>query len=334
LEPAAGQGSNLRRNVFLTGATGFIGARLAAALRERGDDVRALVRSPEKAGALRELGCEIVAGELSDIEPSLLEGCDALVHSAAVYQVGVSASQAGAMRNVNVGGTEQTLDAAVSAGVGRIVYVSTVNTFGDTKDAVVDESYVRPADSFVSAYDETKWLAHEAAKRRIEAGAPIMIAMPGLVYGPGDTSQMGEQIRSAMAGKLPFLSFPTLGVNAVYVDDVVQGILLALEGGRIGEDYVLGGELTRARDLIAAAAQAAGRRPPRFSLQTALIRLAGPLGRTRLGPALGVPPNVAELIAATDGVTYWASDEKARTELGYAPRGLATGMAETFRAGA
>jgi nucleoside-diphosphate-sugar epimerase len=320
--------------IFLTGATGFIGSRLAAVLRERGDDVRALVRSPAKSDALRELGCELVAGDLLAVEAGMLEGCDAAVHSAAVYRVGVAASQAADMREVNVGGTERVLDAATAAGVGRIVYVSTVNGFGDTRGAVVDESYVRPAGSFVSAYDETKWEAHEAARRRIEVGAPIVVAMPGLVYGPGDTSQMGEQIRSAMAGKLPYLSFPTLGVNAVYVDDVVQGILLALAAGRIGEDYVLGGELTRARDLIAAAAQAAGRRPPRFSLPTSLIRLTGPLGRTRLGPTLGVPPNVAELIAATDGVTYWASDEKARTELGYAPRSLAAGMAETFRAGA
>ena len=334
LEPSAGQGSGVRRNVFLTGATGFIGARLAAALRERGDEVRALVRSPEKAGALRELGCEVVAGELSDIEPSMLEGCDALVHSAAAYQVGVSASQAEAMRGVNVGGTEQTLDAAVSAGINRIVYVSTVNTFGDTKGAVVDETYVRPANSFVSAYDETKWLAHEAVKRRIEAGAPIMIAMPGLVYGPGDTSQMGEQIRSAMAGKLPYLGFPTLGANAVHVDDVVQGILLLLDGGAIGEAYVLGGEVTRAHDLIGAAAHAAGKRPPRFSMPTWVIRLSAPLGRTSIGSSLGLPANVVELIAATDGVTYWASDNKARTQLGYAPRNLATGMAETFRDGA
>jgi dihydroflavonol-4-reductase len=320
--------------VFLTGSTGFIGSKLAVALRERGDAVVALVRSPAKAGALIDLGCEIVAGELSDIEPSMLEGCDALVHSAAVYHVGVSASQAEAMRDANVGGTEQTLDAAISAGVGRIVYVSTVNTFGDTKGAVVDESYVRPADSFVSAYDETKWLAHQAAKRRIDAGGPIMIAMPGLVYGPGDTSQMGQQIRSAMAGKLPYVGFPTLGVNAVHVDDVVQGILLMLDRGAIGAEYVLGGQLTRARELIGAAARAAGKRAPRFTMPTWVIRLSAPLGRTGVGSSLGIPANVRELISASDGVTYWATDAKARTDLEYSPRSLATGMAETSRDGA
>jgi nucleoside-diphosphate-sugar epimerase len=198
----------------------------------------------------------------------------------------------------------------------------------------VDQIYVRPPGSFVSVYDETKWEAHEAARRRAEAGATVVVAMPGLVYSPGDTSQMGEQVRGAMAGKLPYLSFPALGMNAVYVEDVVRGILLVLDRGRVGQDYVLGGELTRAREFVAAAAQAAGRRPPRLTMPTWAIRLSGPLGRTGLGSRLGIPPNVGELISATDGVTYWARDDKARSELGYAPRDLAAGMAETFRRGA
>jgi dihydroflavonol-4-reductase len=320
--------------VFLTGATGFIGSSVAEALRERGDEVRALVRSPEKATALRGLGCELIRGDLRDVSEEVLSGCDAVVHSAAVYKVGVTHSEAEAMREANVGGTERVLDAAIAAGAGRIVCVSTVNGFGDTKGAVVDETYVRPPGSFVSAYDETKWEAHEAARRRAEAGAPVVVAMPGLVYGPGDTSQMGEQVRRAMAGTLPYLSFPALGVNAVYVEDVVRGILLVLDRGRVGEDYVLGGEITRARELVAAAAQAAGRRPPRLTMPTWAIRLSGPLGRTPIGARLGMPPNVGELITATDGVTYWACDDKARAELGYAPRDLAAGMAETFRRGA
>ena len=318
--------------IFLTGATGFIGSKLAASIRARGDDVRVLVRSPDKAGALRELGCELVAGDLGSIEASMLDGCDGLIHSAAVYRVGVTAEEAVGMREINVVGTERTLDAAISAGVGRIVYVSTVNDFGDTKGAVVDETYVRPTDSFVSAYDRTKWEAHEAAVARIATDAPIVIAMPGLVYGPGDTSQMGTQLRAAMRGKLPYVGFPTLGVNAVHGDDVVAGIMLALDRGRVGEAYVLGGEIARARDLIAAAARAAGKKPPRFALPTWMIRLTSPLGGTGLGARFDLPSNVAEMITATDGVTYWATDQKARTELGYAPRDLATGMADTFSA--
>lgn len=96
---------------------------------------------------------------------------------------------------------------------------------------------------------------------------------------------------------------------------------------------MLGGEITRARDLITAADHAGGKKPPRITLPTWMIRLTSPLGGTGLGTKFDLPSNVGEMITATDGVTYWATDEKARTDLGYSPRSLATGMAETFRDG-
>jgi nucleoside-diphosphate-sugar epimerase len=89
----------------------------------------------------------------------------------------------------------------------------------------------------------------------------VLIALPGLVCGPGDTSQMGDQIRRAMAGNLPYVVFPTLGVNAVHVDDVVDGILLVTERGRLGQAFVLGGEITCARTIIDLAARVAAAEP-------------------------------------------------------------------------
>src|SRR6188472_780152 len=125
---------------FVTGGTGFIGGRLIRKLRERGDDVVALVRSPEKANALRELGCELVEGDLSDDDAIRqgVQGCDAVFHVAAVYKVGIPKSEHEAMREANVHGTERVLDAAVDAGVKRIVYVSTVGVFGNTHRKIVD----------------------------------------------------------------------------------------------------------------------------------------------------------------------------------------------------
>jgi nucleoside-diphosphate-sugar epimerase len=318
---------------FVTGATGFIGGRLARRLRERGDEVVALVRSRSRAGELERLGCELVEGDLADADALArgVHGCDAAFHAAAQYRVGIRPSEAAAMRAVNVAGTERVLDAAAAAGVSRIVYVSTVNAFGDTKGRVVDETYERPGADFVSVYDETKYLAHRAARDRIAAGAPILIALPGAVYGPGDTSQIGEQIRRAQAGTLRYVTFPSLGCSAVHVDDVAAGLELIHDRGRVGESYVLGGELTTMRALIAAAAAAAGRRPPRLTMPTPLVRLTAPIAPL-LGPRLGLPPNLRELVAASDGVTYWASDAKARRELGYSPRELATGLRETAAA--
>jgi dihydroflavonol-4-reductase len=116
-----------------------------------------------------------------------------------------------------------------------------------------------------------------------------------------------------------------VGLNFVHVDDVAEGIVLALDRGRIGESYVLGGELATLREVLATAARLAGRRPPRFELPAWAVKGAIPLGPL-VGRAMGTGPNLRELIAAADSVTYWASDEKARRELGYAPRDLEAGL--------
>jgi nucleoside-diphosphate-sugar epimerase len=315
---------------FVTGGTGFVGSRLVHRLLERGDDVVALARLPERANLP---GAEIVKGDLSDRGrlAYAMAGSDAVFHLAADYRLGIRRSERPAMWETNVTGTENVLDAAVEAGVGRIVYVSTVNAFGNTRGRVVDESYDRPPDDYISTYDETKHRAHRAASERIAAGAPILIAQPGVVYGPGDHSVAGGQIAQAAAGKLRYVSFPELGMNVVYVDDVVAGILLVHDRGRIGESYVLGGEVTTMRALIDAAAAAAGRRPPRLTMPTVLMRPLVPFGPL-VARVLGTPPNLGELISACEGVTYWASDAKARSELGYSPRGLQEGLRLTVGA--
>src|SRR5919199_64753 len=196
---------------FVTGATGFIGGHVARKLRERGDEVVALVRSPEKATALRELGCELVAGDLSDA-PAIRRGCegaDSVFHIGAVYKVGIPAKEREPMYDANVRGTERVLDAAMEAGVRRIVYVSTVNVFGNTNGQVVDESYRRDeSEGFLSCYDETKYRSHEVAEDRIGKGYPIVIVQPGGVYGPGDHSEVGNMLEQAATGKLKLKMFP------------------------------------------------------------------------------------------------------------------------------
>jgi dihydroflavonol-4-reductase len=318
---------------FLTGGTGFIGERLVKRLRDRGDEVVALVRSREKGSKLEQAGASLVIGDLSssDAIRSGLEGCDAAFHVAAVYKVGIPESEHEAMYDANVRGTERVLDAAFQAGVSRIVYVSTVNVFGNTRGETVDESYERPGDDFVSYYDETKYLSHQVAKDRIAKGAPIVIVQPGGVYGPGDHSEVGNVIDQTRTGKLFALPFAGLGLNLVYVDDVADGILLAHDKGKVGESYVLGGEIATMRDLVQKTAEIAGRKPPKREMPTGLIKMVAPAGPL-VGKMMGFPPNFRELISASDGVTYWAKDDKARRELGYAPRDLDTGLRQTLEA--
>jgi nucleoside-diphosphate-sugar epimerase len=243
-----------------------------------------------------------------------------------MYEVGIARERRSAMYETNVHGTENVLDAASDAHVSRIVYVSTVNVFGNTHGKVVDETYVRPGGDYVSAYDWTKHVAHEVARDRIERGVPIVIVQPGAVYGPGDHSALGGQLEQVRRGTLQFRALSGVGVNAVHVDDAAEGILLANEHGRVGESYVLGGEITTLDEMIDMVARLSGRTPPRLRLPTALVKLAIPAGPL-LGRVMGTGPNLRELISASDGVTYWASDGKARRELGYEPRSLEAGLA-------
>ena len=192
-----------------------------------------------------------------------MRGADALIHAAGSYRIGVKPSERAAMRDANVGTTERVLDAAVEVSVPRIVYISTVNAFGDTKGQVVDETYRRDlADGFLSWYDETKFRAHEIAEARIAGGAPIVIVQPSQVYGPHDHTAASAQLGEAFAGRLAYTAFGSCGLGWVHVEDLSRGSLTALERGRAGEAYVLSGPRHRLGDAVAiAAAPVVGVRP-------------------------------------------------------------------------
>ena len=296
--------------------------------------MRAYVRSAEKGRALEQIGCELVIGDLSDSGAIAtgLEGCDAAIHGAAVYEVGIPQSEHRAMYEANVLGTERVLRAALEAGTPKVVYVSTVGAFGNTHGEVVDETYEHPGKDFTSYYEQTKYEAHQIAKRLIaEEGLPCVIVQPGGVYGPDDHSAIGSQINQFLAGKMPLMAFPDLGMNMVHVDDVAAGILLALDKGKPGEAYVLGGEITTMREMIATVGRVADRKPPTRSFPTPLLKALTPVGPL-VGKVMNQRPNLRELISSADGVTFWAKHDKAIAELGYSPRGLEEGMRETLAA--
>jgi len=318
--------------VFVTGGTGFIGGHVARRLRERGDEVRALVRSPDKGAALTELGCELVPGTLSnkDAIRAGMEGCDAAIHGAAVYEVGIPSSEHQAMYEANVIGTENVLRAALEAKLDRVVYISTVGAFGNTKGQVVDESYQHPSAGYTSYYEETKVEAHRLATRLIaEEALPCVIVQPGGVYGPEDHSAVGRQMNQFLAGRMPLIAFPDLGFNMVHVDDVAAGVLLALDKGKVGEAYVLGGQITTMRELIQTLARAAGKKAPTRTLPTGVMKAMTPIGPI-VGKVMNQGPNLRELINSADNVTFWAKHDKAIAELGYSPRGLEQGLRDTL----
>lgn len=319
--------------VFQTGATGFIGGEVARRLRARGDDVVALVRSPKKAADLKTLGVTPVAGDLTDVDAirAGMQGVDAVIHGAAVYEVGIPKSGRPAMYDANVTGTENVLGAALDLKIPKVVYVSTVGVFGNTKGEIVDEDRTHPGVGFTSYYEETKVEGHRVAEALIEKGLPCVIVQPGGVYGPFDPSPQGLIMKQFLDGKLPALMFPKTGFNMVHRDDVADGILLALDKGTPGRAYVLGGEITTVGEVIRTLARVAGKKPPALTVPGFMIKPFIPLG-PMVAPRLGFGPNLGEIVKAADGVTYWAKDDRARRELGYKPRGMEEGLRDTLAA--
>ncbi len=306
--------------VFVTGATGFVTGTVTTQLLARGDHVRALVRDPSRAGPLERAGATVVAGDLSDVASLRrgMEGVDAVVHGAAIYEVGIPPLRRPAMYDANVLGTERVLEAARQAGVRRVAYMSTCAIFGNTHGQIVDETYTRSG-RYTSYYEETKVRAHEIALDFARRGLPVSIAQPGVVYGPGDTSGLGGLMRDFVHGRLPLVPFADAGVNFVHVEDAARGIALVLDRGQPGRSYVLGGENARVIDAFAALARLTGRSLPRLVLPYALLEL-GALVR----------PGLREVVTSSKGVTFWASDARAKSELGYSSRPLEAGLRDTY----
>lgn len=318
--------------IFVTGGGGFIGRSVCRQLRDRGDEVVAVVRDPGRATDLENIGCEVRAGDLTS--PEALAGgmrsCDGVIHLAGSYRIGVPATERPRMYDANVGTTHRVLGAAVATSVPRIIHVSTVNAFGNTRGKIVDETYRRDVTKgFVSYYDETKYLAHVAARELANSGAPILIAMPGTTYGPGDHSQAGAQLQQAFEGRLRVTGMTDVGISPAHVDDVAGAIVAMLNEGRVGESYILAGRNMRLSEALEIAAKVGGHAPPRFTVPMGVLRAIA-----RLGPVAsrlpGQVPNFAELVSAADGVTYWASSAKASLKLGYTPRDLEAGIRDSF----
>ena len=145
---------------FVTGATGFIGGHLAQKLIARGDQITCLVRNPDKAAHLTKLGATLVKGDVSDraVMREAMRGVDGVFHMAALYKLGIEFKDQ--MMAANVEGTRNALQAAIEAGVPKIVYTSTVGVFGNTHGKIVDEAYRVEQQSLKSEYERTKWAAH------------------------------------------------------------------------------------------------------------------------------------------------------------------------------
>lgn len=314
--------------VFLTGATGFIGQRLALALRQLDHEVVALVRRPQAAQALVDAGVQLAPGDLThrDSIRAGMQRADAVIHTAAWYKVGVRDSSPAYPTNVQ--GTRFVLEAMRDLGIPRGIYTSTVGVNSDTHGVMADEDY-RHTGPWLSHYERTKWQAHyEVAQPLIEQGLPLIILMPGLVYGPGDQGPTHDFMVDFLRRRLPMAPRRT-AFSWAHVDDIVQGHVRALEAARPGQTYLLTGPSHTMQEAIETLSQLTGLRGPAWKPRPSTVRaLAAVLGV--VGNLAPLPPMMtAEVVRGIAGNTYIGDSSKAQREFGFAPRSLREGMRQT-----
>lgn len=309
----------------VTGGTGFVGGALIRSLTGAGHEVAALVRGDHSLDP----SVQVVRGDLFDAAAldRLCSDIDGLFHVAGWYKLGARDPSVG--RRVNVEGTRAVLSAASRCRVPKVVYTSTLAVNSDTHGRIVDESY-RFTGRHLSAYDRSKAQAHDVALEFAQRGLPVVVVMPGLVYGPGDTALTGQLIRDTMRGR-PVVVPAAGGVCWGYVDDIADGHLLAMQTGTPGNSYMLAGPPAPLIDGLRLVARLAGRRPPIGLLRTLVAAMAG--AADLAGRVLPLPPAYAAESLRSSLATYYGSPAKAVAELGWRCRDMATGLRDLVDAG-
>ena len=316
---------------LVTGATGFVGAAVARALLAQGRRVRVLAREGSDRRNLDGLDVEVAVGDLLDPMsfPGALAGCDALYHVAADYRLWTP--DPARMYAINVEGTRALMQAALTAGIGRIVYTSSVATLGlraDEKPAA--EGTPVSLAEMVGPYKRSKYMAEEAVRAMVaEQGLPAVIVNPSTPVGPRDVkpTPTGRMVVEAANGRMP--AYLDTGLNFAHVDDVALGHLLAFERGKVGERYILGGDNMDLQSMLGLIAELSGRRPPWFKVP-----------RRPLFPIAYVAEKVAaitgkEPFVTVDGLRLAAkkmyfTSAKAERDLGYHARPAKDGFKDAL----
>ncbi len=306
--------------VLVTGATGFIGAAVARALAAKGVKLRLAHRRGSDLANIAALKGERVEADLTN--PASLtravQGCRAVFHVAADYRLWVPDPEA--MRRVNVDGTVALLRAAQAAAVGRVVYTSSVAALGfDPDGGPADEATPNRAEDHVGPYKSSKYEAELAVRELAREGLNVVIVNPSAPVGPGDIkpTPTGRMVLDAARGRMP--AYVETGMNIAHVDDVAAGHLQALERGRAGESYILGGENLMLSEIGRMIARLAGQSPPRVKLPIGPLMPIAAAMEAWAGFSGKNPRMTRDMLKMARRRMFYSSD-KAAAELGYAPR--------------
>jgi nucleoside-diphosphate-sugar epimerase len=319
--------------VFVTGATGFIGTKLVQELVRQGCSVRALTRETSKTDGLGGEHVELVQGNILDPDSLRrgMEGCEQVYHLAAYAKNWAREKEVFFQQNVT--GTRQVLAAAKACGVKRLVLTSTIVTLGRTAPGVVgDETMARLTPRFFTEYEESKAAAEREALDWVARGGPAVIVNPTRVYGPGKLTEGNSvtlMIAQYLRGRLPVLLNGGVNVgNYAFVDDLVRGYVAAMEKGRVGERYILGGENVSLRGLFALVDEVTGRRHWQMGLP-AWAALGFARFERLKAEWLGVYPQITPGWVETFLADWVYSCAKAERELGYTITPLNEGIRAT-----
>lgn len=315
--------------IFLTGGAGFIGRPLTRALLKRGWHVALLTRSGQSPVE----GAKSVKGDVIDRESMRpgMTGADVVIHNAGWYELGVASSARAKMRAVNVRGTENVLALAAELKIPKVIYTSSTTALGDTGGATADETFTRISPP-LSLYEQTKADAHEIALKYQKDGLPLIIVCPAQAIGPGDHSAFGYLGRLYVRGLLPPIVWaPDAAFTFAHVDDVAEGIALAVEKGKAGEIYFLAGETIINRELVQLWKRAVGGVPPFIWLPRPLA-MAQAAAIEPLLRLFKVPAFISREVVASSFVSFRYTSEKARRELGWKPRGVQQAWIDTLQA--
>ncbi len=320
--------------VLVTGATGFIGSAVLRQLVARDVEVVALVEPGSDAANLEEFDVKRVVGDVRDrssVEQAV-SGCRAVFHVAALYRFW--SRDPHAFYSVNVEGTRNVLGAASQAGVERMVYTSTVGTLGLERvsgPVPADERSFPDVRHLYGSYKRSKYVAEHEVLRAVAEGLPATLVLPTFPLGPGDRAPTptGKLVLDFLNGRMP--GFVDTVLNVAHVDDVAAGHVLALEQGRPGRSYILGGENLTLQELLGALASLTGLPAPRVKVPAGLSLAVAALSEVVEGRLLRRHPSVPWEAArmSTSAMAFDAT--RARQELGFSPRPAIDALADSAR---
>jgi dihydroflavonol-4-reductase len=304
--------------VFLTGATGFIGTHVARELARQGAQLRLLVRPTSNLRNLEGLAAETVVGDLLQAEPlrTSIRGCDALMHVAADYRLWVRDPKT--MYAVNVDGTRSLLRIAREESVPRCVYTSSVATMGFKSDGtIVDETTPVSLANMVGHYKRSKFLAEQVAIEAARAGQSVVILNPTTPVGPMDVkpTPTGRIVVDFLNKKFP--AYVDTGLNLVDVAEVARTHVCALEEGRFGERYILGGENLTLKQILDKMSAITGLPSPSMCVPHAVAMIFAFFDETITGRILGREPRATVEAVRMGRKKMFASSAKAQRELGF-----------------